>query len=110
MRLARTVAAYPGKVRVHFDMPNKIGKPIEQHNVVGEIRGYEKPDEVVILGAHLDSWELGSGALDNGCNAALVMEAARAIMATGLVPRRTVGGILVSCAEQGPIRRRGARK
>ncbi len=68
MRLARTVAAYPGKVRVHFDMPNKIGGPIEQENVVGEIRGYEKPDEVVILGAHLDSWELGTGALDNGQN------------------------------------------
>src|SRR5712691_12805882 len=54
MRLARTVTAYPGKVRVHFDMPNKIGGPIEQQNVVGEIRGYEKPDEIVILGAHLD--------------------------------------------------------
>src|SRR6266699_3199622 len=103
MRLARTVAAYPGKVRVHFDMPNKIGGPIEQQNVVGEIRGYEKPDEVVILGAHLDSWELGSGALDNGCNAALVMEAARAIKATGLLPRRTVRFILFSGEEQGTI-------
>src|SRR6266853_4042046 len=72
MRLARTVAAYLGKVRVHFDMPAKIGKPMQQDNVVGEIRGYEKPDEIVILGAHLDSWELGTGALDNGCNAALV--------------------------------------
>src|SRR6266403_1348292 len=79
VRLARTIAAYPGKVRAHFDMPNKIGKPVEQENVVAEIRGYEKPDEVVILGAHLDSWELGTGALDNGCNAALVIEAARAI-------------------------------
>ena len=85
MRLARTVAAYPGKVRARLDMPNKIGGPIEQENVVGEIRGYEKPDEVVILGAHLDSWELGTGALDNGCNAALVIEAARAIKATGLL-------------------------
>ncbi|HJX95865.1 MAG TPA: M28 family peptidase, partial [Candidatus Acidoferrum sp.] len=79
MRLARTVAAYPGKVRVRFNMPNRVGGPIEQENVVGEIRGYEKPDEVVILGAHLDSWELGTGALDNGCNAALVIEAAGAI-------------------------------
>ena len=85
MRLARTVAAYPGKMRVRLTMPNKIGGPIEQENVVGEIRGYEKPDEIVILGAHLDSWELGTGALDNGCNAALVIEAARAIKATGLL-------------------------
>jgi carboxypeptidase Q len=103
MRLARTVAAYPGKVRVRFDMPNKIGGPIEQQNVVGEIRGYEKPGEVVILGAHLDSWELGTGALDNGCNAALVVEAARAIKATGLLPRRTIRFVLFSGEEQGTI-------
>jgi carboxypeptidase Q len=103
MRLTRTVAAYPGKVRVRFDMPNKIGGPIEQENVVGEIRGYEKPDEIVILGAHLDSWELGTGALDNGCNAALVIEAARAIKATGLLPRRTIRFVLFSGEEQGTI-------
>ena len=103
MRLARTVAAYPGKVRTHLDMPNKIGGPIEQENVVGEIRGYEKPDEAVILGAHIDSWELGTGALDNGCNAALVIEAARAIKATGLLPRRTIRFILFSGEEQGTI-------
>src|SRR5213596_3961763 len=103
MRLARTVAAYHGKVRVHLDMPNKSGKPMEQENVVGEIRGYEKPDEIVILGAHLDSWELGTGALDNGCNAALVIEAARAIKATGLLPRRTIRFVLFSGEEQGTI-------
>jgi len=84
-------------------MPNKIGGPIEQQNVVGEIRGYEKPDEIVILGAHLDSWELGTGALDNGCNAALVIEAARAIKATGLLPRRTIRFVLFSGEEQGTI-------
>ena len=103
MRLARTVAAYPGKARVHLDIPNKIGGPMEQENVVGEIRGYEKPDEAVILGAHLDSWELGTGALDDGCNAALVIEAARAIKATGLLPRRTIRFILFSGEEQGTI-------
>lgn len=103
MRLARTVRTYPGEVRVHFEMPNKIGGPIEQENVVGELRGYEKPDEAVILGAHLDSWELGTGALDNGCNAALVIEAARAIKATGLLPRRTLRFILFSGEEQGTV-------
>ena len=103
MRLARTVAANPGKVRVRFSMPNKIGGPVEQENVVGEIRGYEKPDEAVILGAHLDSWDLGTGALDNGCNAALVIEAARAIKSTGLVPRRTIRFVLFSGEEQGMI-------
>jgi hypothetical protein len=103
LRLARTIAAYPGKVRVRFHMPNKIGGPIEQENVVGEIRGYEKPDEIVILGAHLDSWELGTGALDNGCNAALVIEAARVIKATGLLPRRTIRFVLFSGEEQGTV-------
>src|SRR6202040_185772 len=101
MRLARTIAAYPGKVRVRFSMPNKIGGPIEQFNVIGEIRGREKPDEAVILGAHMDSWDLGTGALDNGCNAAMVIEAARAIKATGLVPRRTIRFVLFSGEEQG---------
>jgi carboxypeptidase Q len=103
LRLARTAAAYPGRVRVRFTMPNKIGGPIEQQNVIGEIRGREKPGEVVILGAHLDSWELGTGALDNGCNAAMVIEAARAIKATGLVPRRTIRFILFSGEEQGTV-------
>jgi carboxypeptidase Q len=103
MRLARTVAAYPGKMRVHFDMPNKVGGPIEQENVVGEIRGREKPEESVILGAHLDSWEFGTGALDNGCNAAMVIEAARAIKATGLLPRRTIRFVLFSGEEQGTV-------
>jgi carboxypeptidase Q len=101
VRLSRTVLAYTGKIRVHFSMPNKIGPPIDQENVVAEIRGYEKPDESVILGAHLDSWDLGTGALDNGCNAALVIEAARALKATGLRPRRTIRFILFSGEEQG---------
>jgi len=88
---------------VHLDLPNKIGGPVEQENVVGEILGYEKPEEAVILGAHLDSWELGTGALDNGCNAALVIEAARAIKATGLLPRRTIRFVLFGGEEQGTI-------
>jgi carboxypeptidase Q len=103
MRLVRTISAYPGKVRARFSMPNRIGGPVEQQNVVGEIRGYEKPDESVILGAHLDSWELGTGALDNGCNAALVIEAARALKATGLLPRRTIRFVLFSGEEQGTM-------
>jgi carboxypeptidase Q len=103
MRLARTVAAHPGKIRARLTMPNKISGPVEQVNVVGEIRGYEKPEEIVVLGAHLDSWELGTGALDNGCNAAMVIEAARAIKVTGLLPRRTIRFILFSGEEQGVI-------
>ena len=101
LRLERAALANPGKVRVRLTMPNKIGGPVEQQNVVAEIRGYEKPDEIVVLGAHLDSWELGTGALDNGCNAALVIEAARGIKASGLLPRRTIRFILFSGEEEG---------
>src|SRR5262249_14841745 len=96
MRLARAIAANPGKVRVRLEMPNQVSGPTGEENVVGEIRGYEKPDEVVILGAHLDSWELGTGALDNGCNVALVIEAARAIKAMGTLPKRTIRFVLFS--------------
>jgi hypothetical protein len=101
LRLERTAQAYAGKMRLRLSMPNQIGGPVEQENVVGEIRGYEKPDEIVVLGAHLDSWELGTGALDNGCNVALVIEAARAIKASGLLPRRTIRFVLFSGEEEG---------
>ena len=79
-RIARLLAAGQ-KVRIKYSIPNRVGGPVTSQNVVAELRGREKPDEFVVIGAHLDSWELGTGALDNGCNAALVIEAARAIKA-----------------------------
>ena len=98
-----------GRVTVTLDPPVStdrelqvwIGGPVEQENVVGEVRGYEKPDEVVLLGAHLDSWELGTGALDNGCNAALVVEALRTIKSSGMQPKRSIRFILFSGEEEG---------
>jgi carboxypeptidase Q len=99
-RIVRLLAA--GKnVRVHFEMPNRVTGPVQSENVVAEIRGREKPDEFVLLGAHLDSWELGTGALDNGCNAALVIDAARAIHSTGSLPRRSIRFVLFTGEEQG---------
>ncbi len=80
-----------------------IGGPVEQENVIAEIRGREKPDEWVLLGAHLDSWELGTGALDNGCNAAMVIEAARDILRTGVKPRRSIRFVLFTGEEQGML-------
>jgi carboxypeptidase Q len=90
-------------VRVRLAIPNRIGGPVEQENVVAEIRGREKPDEWVLLGAHLDSWELGTGALDNGCNAAMVIEAARDILRTGIKPRRSIRFVLFTGEEQGML-------
>ena len=101
-RIARFLAAGQ-KVRVHFEMPNRITGPVESENVIAEIRGREKPDEFVILGAHLDSWDLGTGALDNGCNATMVIDAARVIRASGVIPRRSIRFVLFTGEEQGML-------
>ncbi|HLB88472.1 MAG TPA: M20/M25/M40 family metallo-hydrolase [Terriglobales bacterium] len=99
-RMARLLASGQ-KLYADLSIPNHIGGPITTENVVAELRGGEKPDEFVVLGAHLDSWELGTGALDNGCNAALVIDALRAIKASGLRPRRSSRFILFSGEEEG---------
>jgi hypothetical protein len=101
-RIARLLASGQ-KLRADLAIPNRIGGPITASNVVAEFRGSEKPDEFVILGAHLDSWELGTGALDNGCNAALVIDALRAIKTAGLRPRRSIRFILFSGEEEGLV-------
>jgi carboxypeptidase Q len=101
LRLARLLESKGnGAVRVTLDIRNKIGGPWQAANVVAEIRGSEKPEEIVLLGAHLDSWDLGTGALDNGVNCALVTEVARAI-AAGKKPKRTVRFVLFTSEETG---------
>jgi len=101
-RIARLLAT-GSLVWADLSIPNQIGGPIHSSNVIAELKGSEKPDEFVILGAHLDSWELGTGALDDGCNAALVIDALRAIKASGVKPRRTIRFILFSGEEEGLI-------
>ncbi len=101
-RIARLLAA-ANPIWADIAIPNRVGGPIKSWNVVAEIRGSEKPDEFVVLGAHLDSWELGTGALDNGCNAALVIDALRAIKSSGLKPRRSMRFVLFSGEEEGLI-------
>ena len=98
-RIARLLAAGQ-KVRMKYSIPNRVSGPITAHNVIAEIRGREKPGEFVVIGAHLDSWELGTGALDNGCNSALVIETLRAIKAAGLQPRRTIRFVLFTGEEE----------
>jgi carboxypeptidase Q len=98
-RIARLLAAGQ-KVRMKYSIPNRVGGPITAQNVVAELRGREKPNEFVVIGAHLDSWELGTGALDNGCNSALVIETLRAIKAAGPRPRRTIRFVLFTGEEE----------
>jgi len=100
LRIQRILAS--GKpVKMSLSLPNKVGGKITAHNVVADLKGSELPNEVVILGAHLDSWNLGTGALDNGCNAALTIDSLRAIKAAGVKPRRTLRFILFAGEEQG---------
>jgi len=91
------------KLYADLSIPNHIAGPITSANVIAELRGSEKPDEFVVLGAHLDSWDLGTGALDNGCNAALVIDALRAIKDSGVRPKRSIRFILFSGEEQGMV-------
>jgi carboxypeptidase Q len=90
--------------RLEGRVENKMGKSrVQQWNTVGEIRGSERPGQVVILGAHLDSWDLGTGVTDNGVGSMVVLEAARVLARSGLKPRRTIRFILFAGEEQGLI-------
>ncbi len=88
--------------RFEAAVSNTLGSgSVQQYNTVAEIRGSDKPGEVVILGAHLDSWDLGTGTTDNGTGSMVVLEAARAIARSGLKPKRTIRFILFSGEEEG---------
>jgi hypothetical protein len=100
-RLVRLMARGPVSVRMTID--NEIGRTASAHNVVAEIRGTDKADEIVVIGAHLDSWDLGTGALDNGVNAATVIDLARQIQALGMQPRRTIRFVDFTGEENGMI-------
>ena len=76
------------------------GPAYESANVIGEIRGSTRSDEIVLIGAHLDSWDLGSGALDNGANAMMVLDLARQMKRLGIRPSRTIRFALWSGEEQ----------
>lgn len=94
--------------RVEGRVENKIGRSrVQQWNTVAEIRGSELPGQVVILGAHLDSWDLGTGVTDNGAGSMVVLEAARVLARADVRPRRTIRFILFGGEEQGLI---GARR
>ncbi|HEV2385728.1 MAG TPA: M20/M25/M40 family metallo-hydrolase [Candidatus Acidoferrales bacterium] len=89
-------------VRVRIDVQNKVSSgPVEAENAVGEIRGAEHPEQVIVVGAHLDSWDLAEGTTDNGVGSACVLEAARAIVSSGRKPRRTIRFVLFTGEEQG---------
>jgi hypothetical protein len=90
------------KPRVRFNIQNTFTNgPVESANVVGEIRGRENPEQVFVVGAHLDSWDLSEGSTDNGTGSASVLGAADAIVRSGVKPRRTIRFVLFTGEEQG---------
>jgi carboxypeptidase Q len=92
----------PARTRVEVEISNKLlPGPIAVSNTVGEIRGSDKPDEYVVLGAHLDSWDLGQGTTDNGTGTVVVLEAARLLARSGIRPKRTIRFVLFTGEEQG---------
>ena len=93
-----------GPVSMRFNLPDTFtGKPVPTSITVAEIKGSEHPDERVIIGGHLDSWDLGQGALDNGTGAMATLEAARALKALGWKPKRTITFILFTGEEEGGL-------
>ncbi len=95
---------------LEFDLRQSFRKgPIALNNVVAEIPGTEKPDEVVIVSGHFDSWDgPGSqGAIDNGTGSSVTLEAARLLCSVGVKPKRTIRFILWSGEEQGLFGSRG---
>lgn len=92
----------PARTRLEVDISNTfVPGPLAVYNTVGEIRGSDKPEELVIVGAHLDSWDLGQGTTDNGTGSCVVLETARLLVKSGVRPRRTIRFCLFSGEEQG---------
>ncbi len=97
----RRLIEHHGAVRLRLQVENRLTGPVKATNVVAEIPGRERPEEVVLVGAHLDSNDLGPCATDNGTGVTAVMEAARALVKLGLRPRRTIRFVLFTGEEQG---------
>ena len=97
----------PAVTKVEVEINNKfIPGPITCFNTVGEVRGSEKPDEFVVVGAHLDSWDLATGTMDNGTGTCVVLETARTVAALakqGYRPKRTIRFCLFTGEEQGLV-------
>ena len=99
-QLERLVAK-GGPVRVKLVLtPRDLG-PVTSQNVIAEITGREKPDDLVLLGAHLDSWDLGTGAVDDGAGVAITMAVGKLIRDLPQRPKRTVRIVLFGSEETG---------
>ncbi len=81
------------KVRVTLTMSAQTLPDAQSHNVMGELRGREKPEEIVVMGGHIDSWDVGQGAMDDAGGVVIAWEAIRLLKRLGLTPRRTIRAV-----------------
>ena len=97
--IARLAAEGPVSVHVRSDaqaLPDAVSA-----NVIGELRGRDKPDEIVVIGGHIDSWDVGQGAHDDGAGVVTMMQALTTLRKLGLTPRRTIRVVLFTNEENG---------
>jgi carboxypeptidase Q len=99
--MMRRLLARGERVRVRLEMGADTLPDARSHNVIGELRGRERPDEVVVVGGHIDSWDVGAGAHDDGAGCVIAMESLRLMKRLGLRPRRTVRVVLWTNEENG---------
>ena len=88
-------------VSVHLVLSGETLPEVPSGNVIGELRGREKPDEIVVIGAHIDSWDVGQGANDDGAGVVMMMQALTTLRKLGLTPRRTIRVVLFTNEENG---------
>jgi Zn-dependent M28 family amino/carboxypeptidase len=99
--LLTRLAAAGERVTVRLRLGARTRPDATEANVMGELRGREHPEEVVLVGAHLDSWDVGQGAHDDGAGVAMAMQALTVLRTLKLVPRRTIRVVLFANEERG---------
>ncbi|HEX9163636.1 MAG TPA: M20/M25/M40 family metallo-hydrolase [Thermoanaerobaculia bacterium] len=99
--LVHRLLARGDTVRMHLLLRPRTLDDAESANVVADIRGSEHPEEIVLIGAHLDSWDIGTGAIDDGAGVAMVMDTMRLLHELGLQPKRTIRAVLFMNEENG---------
>jgi len=99
--LVHRLIAKGERVRMQLVLTPRSLPDVESSNVIAEIRGSEHPEQIVLIGGHLDSWDLGTGAIDDGSGVSMVMETLRTLKELGIQPKRTIRGVLFMNEENG---------
>ncbi|MBT5072656.1 MAG: M20/M25/M40 family metallo-hydrolase [Kordiimonadaceae bacterium] len=92
---------YGEPVTIELNMTSHSHDPVVTYNVLGEITGTEEPEKAVMIGAHLDSWDLATGALDDGTGVSIMMSAGKHIIDGGIKPKRSIRVMLFAAEEEG---------